>query len=138
MPTPKTHELVRVVVNVAVGAPDRALADLVAPIAPDPLLPEVSTPVKLTTVRDAVAARDILAVTDTLVSGVDANARQISEVPRCAFVRITSCQVKPAPVTLVTVLEPLEYPAETNANTNSLGEAVENALVVTVVCLEDD
>src|SRR5688572_4250307 len=101
LPTPKTHELARVVVNVAVGAPLGEFADTVAPIAPDPLTPEVSTPVKLTTSSDDVVFCAIVAVTATLVSAVGANARQISDTPRWTFVRTTSSQVSPAPETLV-------------------------------------
>ena len=49
-PTPNTHEFARVVVKVAEGAPDPALALAVAPIGV-----VGSTPVKLTRVIDAAA-----------------------------------------------------------------------------------
>jgi hypothetical protein len=80
-PTPKTQELFRVVTSVALGAPGFALADAVAPTAPDPLAPDVSTPLKLTTVMDESTGADSVAVTVTFVSGAGANARQISAVP---------------------------------------------------------
>src|SRR5438093_9900150 len=98
-PTPRTHEFARVVVSVAVGAPVLALADRVAPIAPEPLIPDVSTPLKVTTVIDDVVGCASVAVTATLVSGVGANARQISALPRWTFVRTTSSHVSPAPLT---------------------------------------
>ena len=50
--TPITQEPLRVVVRLAVGAPALEFAVAVAPIAPDPLVPEVSTPVKLITVKE--------------------------------------------------------------------------------------
>src|SRR5437870_3986111 len=53
LPTPNTHELARVVSSVAVGAPGRAFALPVAPIAPDPFVPDAFTPVKVTTVIEA-------------------------------------------------------------------------------------
>ena len=105
-------------VSVAVGAPEVAFADLIAPMAPEPFVPDVSTPEKLTTEIEDVVDREVRAVTVTLESGADANARQISEVPRWTFVLTTNCHVKPAPVTLVTlVFVPmvLVLPAETNA-----------------------
>jgi hypothetical protein len=54
VPTPNTQELFRVVASVAVGVPELLLVAALAPIAPDPLVPEGSTPVKLTTVIDDV------------------------------------------------------------------------------------
>ncbi len=51
-PTPSTHELFRVVTRVAVGAPELPLPEPVAPIAPEPFVPDVSTPVKLTIVTE--------------------------------------------------------------------------------------
>ena len=50
LPTPNTHELLRVVVSVAVGAPERALARGGRADRAGPFVPDVSTPVKLTTV----------------------------------------------------------------------------------------
>ena len=82
-------------VSVAVGAPVSALPEAVAPIAPDPFVPDVSTFEKLITVMDAAAACARVAVTVTLVNAVGANARQISLGPSCTFVRLTSCQVRP-------------------------------------------
>ena len=87
MPTPTTQELLRVVTSEAVGAPDAALADRVAPIAPDPFVPSVSTPMKLRIVTDEAAGWETVAVTDTLPSGASANARQISEEPPWTLVR---------------------------------------------------
>ena len=92
------------VVSVAVGAPLFALADAIAPTAPDPLVPEVSAPVKVTTVSADTAACESVAVTDTLVNREGANARQISLLPDCTFVRTANCHVSPAPVMLVTVV----------------------------------
>ena len=67
-------------------------------MAPDPLAPEVSTPVKVTTATADTAACESVAVTDTLLNADGANARQISLLPDRAFVCTTSCQVSPAPV----------------------------------------
>jgi hypothetical protein len=74
----------------------------VAPIAPDPPVPVVSTPEKLITVMDETTFCDTVAVTVTLLRGAVANAFQISAVPFCVFVRSTNVQVRPAPVTPVT------------------------------------
>src|SRR5439155_4998445 len=86
-PTPMTNESSSVVMSVAVGAPGFPDPDAVAPIAPDPFAPEMSTPLKLTTVIDEIAGCEIVAVTETPVSGVAADARQISAVPTSAFGR---------------------------------------------------
>src|SRR6185436_13540769 len=99
LPTPNTQELSRVVTSVAVGAPLERLAAAVAPIAPAPLTPEVSTFAKLTTVSIDETGCESEAVTIAFVSRAGANARQISLVPRCTFVRPTSVQLRPAPVT---------------------------------------
>jgi hypothetical protein len=80
-PTPITTELFLVVTKVALGAPELALPVPVAPIAPEPLEPEVSTPAKLSTVIEEVTFRETAAVTDTLLRGAGAKARQISAVP---------------------------------------------------------
>ena len=104
MPTPNTHELFRVVTSVAVGAPLAALALLVAPIAPDPFVPEVDTPVKLITVIEEITLWDSVAVTVTPLKGAVANALQISDVPLRVLVLTTSAQVSPAPETPVTVV----------------------------------
>jgi hypothetical protein len=95
--------LFRVVTSVAVGAPEPALALLIAPIAPEPFVPEVSAPVKLITTIEEITLCDSVAVTVTLLRVEEAKARQISDVPLCTFVLTTGTQVKPAPVTLVTV-----------------------------------
>src|SRR3982751_6203706 len=104
LPTPNTRELLRVVTSVAVGGPPAEFADAVAPIAPDPFVPVVSTFLKLTTVIDPAVDCDIVAVTVTPVSVAGANARQISAPPSWTFVRLTRTQVRPAPVTPVTVV----------------------------------
>jgi hypothetical protein len=57
------------------------LAVPVAPIAPEPFVPEVSTPAKLITVMEQPTLWEIVAVTVTLFKGKGANARQISEDP---------------------------------------------------------
>ena len=93
------------VVSAAVGAPV-PLPELTAPMAPEPLTPDVSTPLKLTTVTDAGAALVSVTVTDVLVSGESANARQISEDPGWTSVRATGSHVSPPPLTLATVVCP--------------------------------
>jgi hypothetical protein len=103
-PTPTTKELFRVVTSVAVGAPDGAFPLAVAPIAPEPLVPDGSTPLKLITVIEDDTLCERAAVTVTLLSTMGANARQISAVPGRVFVFTTKTQVNPAPVTFVTVV----------------------------------
>jgi hypothetical protein len=95
-------------------------------MAPDPFVPDVSTPVKLTTVIDPAPLCDVVAFTVTLDRGVDAKARQISAVPSCTFVRRTKVQVSPAPVTPVTVTPGDGPSAEMNASNNSFAAVVEN------------
>jgi hypothetical protein len=126
--------LFRVVTSDAVGAPVAPLPPPVAPIAPDPFVPEGSAPVNVTTVTDETTFCDRFAVTVALLTTAGAKALQISAPPGCAFVRFTSAQVRPPPVTLVTV-KPPDTPesAETNANSNSFGANVENAGLVTFV-----
>ena len=51
------------------------------PMAPEPLVPVVSTPVNDMTVIEAATFWESVAVTVTLVSFEVANARQISAVP---------------------------------------------------------
>ena len=102
MPTPNTHELARVVTTVAVGAPAGLFALRVAPMAPEPFVPELSTPVKVITVMEETTLWDSVAVTATLVRGDGAKARQISAVPLWTLVLTTSAQVNPPPATLVT------------------------------------
>src|SRR6267154_1350866 len=94
LPTPNTQALLRVVTSVAVGAPGRALPDAIAPIAPDPLVPDVSTFEKLATVIDDTVGCESVAVTVTLLSAAGARVRQISLVPDCTFVRPTSAHVR--------------------------------------------
>ena len=121
------------------GAPLAPLPVPVAPTAPAPFTPDVSTPVKVTTVIDAVWLLDKVAVTATLDSAVDAKARQISAVPLCTLVRPTSVQVKPAPVTLfTTVFVPVAGASvEMNASNSSLPDVVENVVVATVVAFAE-
>ena len=83
---------------------------------------------KVTTVINPAAACARFAVTATLVSGADANARQISAVPRCVFVRTISTQVSPPPVTLVTLLPGVTSSAPMNASNSSFALVVENVL----------
>jgi len=133
-PTPNTTELARVVVSVAEGAPEAAFAVAVAPIAPDPFVPVVSTPVKLTTVMDDCTDCENVAVTVTLLNTADANARQISAVPCCVFVLCTNTQVRLAPETPVTVVVvAVPFPLAMNASNNSLAAEVENEAVARVV-----
>src|SRR4051794_38158395 len=101
---PTTQELFLVVVSDAVGAPEAALAPPIAPIAPDPLDPEVSAPVKLTTVIDERTLCAMVAVTVAFERSAGAKARQISAVPLWALIRFTSIQVRDPPVTPVTVV----------------------------------
>jgi hypothetical protein len=75
-----------------------------APIAPEPFMPEASTPVKVITVIDDVTLCESVAVTFTWLKGKVAKARQISAVPACVLVLWTSVQLNPAPVTPVTVV----------------------------------
>jgi hypothetical protein len=142
LPTPNTHESLRVVTTLALGAPDDALLLAVAPIAPDPLIPDVSTPVKLTTVMEDRTALDSVAVTEMFDNGDGANARQISDVPRWAAVRTTSSQVSPPPLTLVTNASlPPARDVATNANSSSFAAVVENvgeaAIALLVVAFRD-
>ena len=101
-PTPRTQELLRVVTKEAAGAPLVALPEAVAPTAPKPLLPVVSTPLKLIKVKELAAGLESVAVTTAFVKGVVAKARQISDVPGWVFVRLTNDQVSPAPDMLLT------------------------------------
>jgi hypothetical protein len=135
LPTPITKELSLVVVKIAAGAPPFEFPVPVIPIAPDPLVPVVSTPVKVITVIEDTVLRDNVAVTVALLSGVAAKVRQISEVPNCALVLRTSTQVSPAPETPVTVVLVPEEGAsvEMKASNSSFPELVEKAAVVTVV-----
>lgn len=51
-PTPTVKELFWVVVRLAVGPPPDAWPEPMAPMAPEPLVPEMSIPLKLITVMD--------------------------------------------------------------------------------------
>jgi hypothetical protein len=124
--TPNTQELLRVVTTAAVGAPGFAFPLPVAPIAPDPFVPDVSTPLKLTTVIEAATLWEIVAFTVTLDSFFGAKARQISAVPSCTFVRRTKTHVSPAPLTPVTVTLADLASVAMNASSNSFAEVVEN------------
>jgi DNA-binding transcriptional regulator YdaS (Cro superfamily) len=70
-----------------------------------------------------------VAVTATFVSVEVAKARQISAVPNCAFARTTRVQVKPPPLTPVTVSPAELASVDTNARSNSLVAVVEKAAV---------
>ena len=134
LPTPNTHEPLRVVTSVAVGAPDAAFALATAPIAPEPLVPLGSTPVKLMTVIDETTLWEVVAVTVTLASAAGANARQISDAPRCTLLLFTSVHVRPPPVTVCTVVfVPPRESVAIRASSSSLPAVVENAGVAIVV-----
>jgi hypothetical protein len=75
-----------------------------APIAPAPFVPEALTPLKLITVIEALTLCERVAVAVMLLRGVAANARQISDVPLCPFVRTTRVQVRPPPEMFETVV----------------------------------
>ena len=135
LPTPTTKELAPVVTREAVGGPLLAFPVPVAPMAPDPFVPVVSTPVKLITVIEEAVLRDRVAVTVTLVRGEGAKARQISAVPSCVLVLRTKTHVNPAPAMLVTLVLVPEAGAsvQTKASSNSFPDAVEKGAVATVV-----
>jgi len=116
-----------VVISVAVGAPDPAFALAVAPMAPEPLVPEVSTPVKVRIVIDAATLWDKLALTVARERVDGANARHISAVPNCAFVRCTRAQLRPAPVTALTRMPEEFASVAMNASSSWFGERVEKA-----------
>lgn len=121
-------------VNVAEGAPETALADFVAPMAPEPFVPVVFTPVKVITVIEEATLLDNVADTATLVSFEAAKARQISEVPFCVFVRTTRAHPSPPPDTPVTVVFVVPVaPVDTKASTSSFVAVVENEEVLMVV-----
>ena len=104
LPTPTTSEPLRVVTSVAEGAPAVAFPVPVAPMAPEPPVPDVSTPVKLITVIDEATLWESVAVAVALFNTDGARVRQTSDVPRCTLVLRTSTQVRPPPVTLLTVV----------------------------------
>src|SRR5438874_7554570 len=104
LPTPKTHELARVVTSVADGAPAALLDLATAPIAPEPFVPVVSTFEKLTTVIDEATDCDRFADTVTFVSGAAANARQLSLVLSFALLPIVLAHEWPPPLMIWIVL----------------------------------
>lgn len=69
------------VTRLAVGAPVLPFPVPVAPIAPEPFVPEGSTPVKLTTVIEEITLCESVAVVVTFVIGELANALHISALP---------------------------------------------------------
>ena len=86
------------------GAPRLEFPVPVAPIAPEPLVPVVSTPVKDMTEMEALMLWERLAVTMTLFNGEAEKARQISDPPLWTLVLCTKTQVNPPPDTLLTVV----------------------------------
>ena len=118
------------VISVAAGAPDPAFALPVAPMAPEPLVPELSAPVKVRIVIDAATLWDKLALTVTRERVDGANARHISAVPNCTFVRCTRAQLRPAPVTALTRMPEEFASVAMNASTNWFGERVEKSGLV--------
>src|SRR5258708_10521542 len=86
------------------GAPEPALRLPVAPIAPEPLVPEVFTPAKLITVREELTLCDSVAVTVTLPRDVGAKARHISAVPLFPLARPSRAHMRPPPESPATVL----------------------------------
>ena len=71
----------RVVVRLALGAPPEALLVPIAPIAPDPFVPEGFTPLKDTTVIEESTLCDRVAVIGAPLTTAEAKGRQISAVP---------------------------------------------------------
>ena len=134
LPTPRTQELFRVLISETVGAPLLALAEAVAPTAPEPFVPVVSTPLKLSTVMELAAELERVAVTTAFAKGLVANARQISAVPCCALVRFTNDQVSPAPDILFTCMVLPDGPSvATKASRSSLPAEVVKAGVDAVL-----
>jgi hypothetical protein len=76
---------------------------------------------------DAATLWDKLAVTEALERTDGANARQISAVPSCEFVRLTKTHVALAPVTPVTVTPADVESVAMNASSSSLPEWVVKA-----------
>ena len=74
-----------------------------------------------------------LAVTETLLKGAAANARQISAVPLCTLLLVTRIHVRPAPETLLTVVLGVDTESvEINASSSTLPETVEKGGLVIV------
>src|SRR5450631_617070 len=87
------------------------------------------------TVIEAITDCESDAVTVTPVNCVVANARHISAVPDCAFVRCTSVHVNPPPVMPLTVVLGLEVESlATKANNSSLGALVDSDGLDTLFC----
>jgi len=73
---------------------------------------------------DAATLWESVAVTEALVRTAGAKARQISAVPSCVLVRLTSDQVRLPPVTPVTVMPEVLASDEMNASSSSFVVAV--------------
>ncbi len=82
---------------------------------------------------DASTDCERVAVTLTFLRAIGAKALHISAVPDSALVRFTNTQVRPAPLTLFTVvlLDPVSSDA-TNARSNSFVVVVEKTGLVIV------
>jgi hypothetical protein len=97
-------------------------------------VPDGFTPLKLITFIEEATLCDKVAVTATLVSDKGANARQISEVPFCAFSLTTSAHVNPPPATDATVVfVPDGESVAIRASSSSLPVTVENIELVIVL-----
>jgi len=108
----------------------------VAPMAPDPPVPVVSTPANVTTVIEAATLCERVALTDAPLRVVVLNARQISAVPNWVLVRRTSVQVRVPPVALATALTvtpAVLASVAMNASSNSFAFVVVNVGEVMVV-----
>jgi hypothetical protein len=83
---------------------------------------------------EQTTACESVAVTDTLLSVPEANARQTSDVPLCPLALTTKVQVKPPPVMPVTVVfGPDNQSVEMKANSSWFPEVVEKVEVTTLV-----
>ena len=136
LPTPNTQDPFRVVVSDTDGAPDELLFPFALPIAPDPLVPLGSAPLKVTIVIDAATLCDKVAFTVTADSKAGAKALQISAVPSWAFVRLTSAHVTPPPLTPVTVMPEELASVAINASRSSFPDFVENDDVMLLLALD--
>jgi len=128
--TLNTHELLRVVTRVAAGVPGSAFVATVAPIAAEPLLPDVSAPLNAITVIEEATLWDSAALTVTEDKGLVAWARQISAVPSCLLLRCTRDHVSPPPLIPVTTVLGLVTPSlATKASSSSFVPEVEKGAV---------
>jgi hypothetical protein len=95
------------VVTLSVGAALEDVPVRKVPIAPEPLVPVISTPTNpvITYVPEAVAPEKD-AVMLEIETGVDAKVRQSSQDPASVLARPTLTQVKPPPAMLLTVVDP--------------------------------